>query len=176
MLFLIQKFTAISRFASEKYCALCVCFSRKVVFSLPKEVVSYFIPSSDLPLLPPHTSCLPFHWQKTATIQESASPTPPTPTPTVLCVATPVFSFLPVVLPEACPSWTTSHHIPFHLVREHFLFSPLHLSLGSFLPVYKHALVQCCPVELSTLMETFLSTWSCMVVTSYLRLWGTWCG
>ena len=55
MLFLIQKFTAISRFASEKYCALCVCFSRKVVFSLPKEVVSYFIPSSDLPLLPPHT-------------------------------------------------------------------------------------------------------------------------
>ena len=35
------------------------------------------------------------------------------------------------------------------------------------------ALVQCCPVELSTLMETFLSTWSCTVVTSYLRLWGT---
>lgn len=92
--------------------------------------------------------------------------------PTVPCVATPMFSFLPVVLPEACPSWRTRHHIPFHLVREHFLFSPLRLSLGSFPSVYKHALVQCCPVELSTLMEAFLSVWSSMVVTSYLQLWG----
>ena len=115
-------------------CIVCLFLQESCVFT-PQG--SCFLLSSFLrsPSSPATHILLPFSLTKDSHSPRSASPTLPTLTPTVPCVATPVFSFLPVVLPEALPSWTTSHHIPFHLVREHFLLSPLHLSLGSFLSV-----------------------------------------
>lgn len=71
-------------------------FSSKVVFSLPKEVVSYLLPSSGLPLLPLHTSCLPFHWQKTATVKEVPHHHPH--------AYSPVCGHPHVFLPTCCPA------------------------------------------------------------------------
>lgn len=140
MLFLIQKFTAVSASLLRKYCALCIHFSSKVVFSLPRKLFpTFFLPQ--VSLFSPDTSCLLFIDKRQPQSQEGPHHRPH--------AYSPVCGHPHVFLPTCCPARAAPPGGPDILspftLSETFLVFPSHLSLGSFPSVYKHALVQCCP-------------------------------